>query len=703
MKRFAIIFSLLACAAPLRAQKTAANPLGGNLTVQDAGTCLTTGSFLWQQLPSNASTTIVNLAGTFSGTLTIRVSTNGGGSWTTNATTTSAGNTSVATNGFTDICADVTTFTSGSFAVTISTGLNTGPQGPVGPAGSGSVSVVGLPLGNTIYESTACPANTPGCFQVFNDVHGSVNASYTNTSQSVSTASTDPAFVAGDVGKIEFGAGNCPGTISNCTYQVPQGTITAVNSAHNVTVSIAATGTSSATANANNFFWGHDDGAQHVAAFAALFPNSFTGNLIPEPSKSLQLACGLSFTSVPPFITSATTSSNGGGLNGCGGGGSTVIIPLPKMNCQTTGGGGLPSSGCLFSDVNFNLENQGTNLPGWHVRDITFWGGGTDVKDAAATYSTPAAGIWTQFTDVLDDVWVVGWVWHNSTAVYGIANSGGTMIGSGSVAGGSFACFLQGLVGVIGLMHGGSCGGSESASLTIAQSNSMAETIGVYINQAFTGTGTVNSSTTNGIWADFGSHITVSHTNSGAGAITYFNGTILDQFGGGSSALTISNGIVHLNNVHFIASGAPINQTGGTIFDNCGNGVIPGTAPVATNQYGDCSITGVADVAGNHVLNASWGTTATVTAVGGSTTAVTFTINSAGTGQAASPTITDTFAVPFWKTPNSNCSILQIGGTFGVITNPVPSSLSRTGVTWTFSGTPVATQSYIFQRTCRNS
>src|ERR1700758_3776246 len=61
-----------------------------------------------------------------------------------------------------------------------------------------SVNVNTLPLGTTIYESTACPGNTPQCFQVFNDVHGSVNAVYTNGSQIVQTAATDPAFVATD-------------------------------------------------------------------------------------------------------------------------------------------------------------------------------------------------------------------------------------------------------------------------------------------------------------------------------------------------------------------------------------------------------------------------------------------------------------------------------------------------------------------------
>lgn len=138
MKKLVILSTFLACAVffvavlPSPAQKTPANPLGGNLTVQDAGTCSTTGSFLWQQLPSNASTTTVNLAGTFSGTLTIRLSNNGGGTWTTNTTTTSVGNTTIVTNSFTDICADVTTFTSGVFQVTLSTGVGVGVPALVG-------------------------------------------------------------------------------------------------------------------------------------------------------------------------------------------------------------------------------------------------------------------------------------------------------------------------------------------------------------------------------------------------------------------------------------------------------------------------------------------------------------------------------------------------------------------------------------------
>ena len=138
MKR-TILLLIMLFPAICHAQRTAANPLGGNITVQDAGTCSTTNSFLWQVLPSNSATTTVNLSGTFSGTVTVRESNNGGGSWSTAGTQTTVGTSSYSTNGFTDICADVTTYASGTIQITISTGLNAGPQGPPGAGGGSSV------------------------------------------------------------------------------------------------------------------------------------------------------------------------------------------------------------------------------------------------------------------------------------------------------------------------------------------------------------------------------------------------------------------------------------------------------------------------------------------------------------------------------------------------------------------------------------
>ncbi len=546
---------------------------------------------------------------------------------------------------------------------------------------------------NGIYIATNC-AGAANCFQVFADVQVSENATYTLGSGTVTTIASDPVFVAGDVTKIDFAAGNCPGTVSNCSYDVAQGTIDVVNSAHSVHTTGNAFRNSSAVANDNVFFWGHDDGAQFVAAFAALFPlNLGLNQALPQPQKSLYLSCGMSFTSLQPFIepTAAAGGNNGGILQGCGSG--SPIIPLPKMNCNATGA-------CLFADNTFNQLNPGRYLPGWHLKDITFWGGGVDVKDAAATFTTNV-GILIQPMDTIDNVWLMGWMW-NQAGTIGIDNLGGTAINSGSLAGGISACLGSGTGGTVSAWIGGDCGGSAGVSFTASSTaNDVVSTDGMYINQSFTlGFGAQNAG---GIWSDHGSHITESFRSTSAISLTFFHGSNIDQFGGGNSALTVSNGIVHLAATLVHGAGSPINQTGGTIFDDCGNGVLSaGGVPTITNLFGSCSVTGVADVIANHVLTSGWGT-ANVNTVGGSVNDVRFTISITGGAPAAGPVLTDTFATPYWGTPSSGCTLTQVGGTFAVLTNPLASALSRTGVAWTFTGTPVNGQSYIFARHCANS
>jgi len=92
-----LLLALLLLTAPLHAQVgQIQNPVLATLTVQDSGTCSTANSYVAQQLPQNASTTVVNLAGTFSGTVTIRETNNGGASWTTAGTASAAGTTTAA-------------------------------------------------------------------------------------------------------------------------------------------------------------------------------------------------------------------------------------------------------------------------------------------------------------------------------------------------------------------------------------------------------------------------------------------------------------------------------------------------------------------------------------------------------------------------------------------------------------------------------
>lgn len=436
---------------------------------------------------------------------------------------------------------------------------------------------------NAIYVSTSC-GGAPNCFQVNANVLVTTNATYTSGSQAVTTLASDPAFVSStDVGKIEFAAGNCPGTVTNCTYNVPQGTISAVNSAHSVQVSIAATANSSGAVNANNFAWGNDDGPALVNAFAALFPLSFASTaLIPQPTKALFLPCGMMFTSVPPFITPGTAGdTQGSGVNGCGGAGGTVIIPLPRMNCNTLGG-------CLFADNTNNTDNNGTNLMGWHVRDLTFWGLGTNVKDAAATYTTNV-GVFINLADEIDNVWVVGWVW-NQAGVIGVDNLAGLSVNSGSNSGGIVGCQGSGELGVPSTWIGGQCGGQNGVSFqTASVAGQAVVTEGMYINQSF---GSFGCNAGGGVWADHGSHCTNSLEVTNANAVFYGSpGTILDQFGGGNSALTITAGIAHLSGVRFVGVGGIINQAGGTIYDDCGN-ILAGTTGTFTagGVIGTCSL-----------------------------------------------------------------------------------------------------------------
>lgn len=131
MRKLAFLICALLCAASYaQAQKTQAPVFGADLSVQDAGTCSTAGSFIWQtSLPLNANTTVVTVSGTFTATLTVRESNNGGQSWSTAGTISAAGANTYSTNGFTDVCVDMTAYTSGIAHVTVSTGTGTASGG----------------------------------------------------------------------------------------------------------------------------------------------------------------------------------------------------------------------------------------------------------------------------------------------------------------------------------------------------------------------------------------------------------------------------------------------------------------------------------------------------------------------------------------------------------------------------------------------
>lgn len=557
-------------------------------------------------------------------------------------------------------------------------------RGTLATASSGPSATQVSPNTNEIFISQNCPSGAPNCFQAYVDGQFVTDATFTSGSKQVTTSITDPPFTSADVGKVCFGTYNCEdGTAVPCFYALPQGTITAFIDAHNVLVSKAATHSSVGGTN-TVFIWGHDDGAQIAAAFAATIANAANG-----PSSALKLPCGTMLTGTPPFIVSRVQASCAIGVSGCGGGG-TMIIPLPLMNC--TG-----PYGCLISDSVDHIENPGGIQSGAHFRDITFYGGGIDAPDSGATYTNGVSGIYLSFFDLLTNVWVNGWNWNDSThKPIGITNIGAMMVGSGSYAGGYISCFAEGAASTVASIFGGTIGGSSGNALLIGSGLNGVSTYAVYMNAPRLDFCVINGS---GLWNDFGSFIG-NPIESKTGGVSILKGSTLAQESNGNSVLTMTGGTVHLDGVNFICQGAMINMSGGSLFDDGGN-IFTGTTPSITggNVFGDASITGVPQISTNVVLTSGWGTGASVSTVSGDARRQQFTITAAGT-PGSNPVLTVTFPNTLGFLVPPICSIIQISGTIGDITSPAIGAPTITSVAITFAGTPVAGHTYTFVLQC---
>lgn len=188
------------------------------------------------------------------------------------------------------------------------------------------------------------------------------NAQFT-TSTSVTCLTAN--FTSADIGKVIFGT--CCGiqggpTHPASTLKLPQGTITAVNSATNVTVSIAGTSTTCATGAAGCLLlWGTDDSAAWDLAWTAA-----TGTA--GYCKPMTFS-GLSFISTAKFLTTVCNTgitgpgSQGGSIVGYGYKTSMFVI-LPNFTASTCTGVSTASanpinSGCFGTSIGFQLLNMG--------------------------------------------------------------------------------------------------------------------------------------------------------------------------------------------------------------------------------------------------------------------------------------------------------------------------------------------------------
>lgn len=364
-KRFLLLILMLALFAGWApasfAQGIGTNPQFGSLNVLDAGTCAVSSgssanSFVVQQLPQNAGTSTVTLAGTFSVTATIRLSANGGTTWVTQGTQSSIGTTSYAVAGFNYICADITSFVSGSANVTINSSLASSGSNGTG-AGFTNVIVAAssgvkadwfrvnsganftVTSGSPIVTCTTCHFQTnllrSGLaavgMQIFATNWGNVDNSALTAVAVITTASTTPV------------------------------TIISVDSDTQIHISANATGNAGTTnANVGVLLYGDDDTAAWHTTKVAAYDAGVCGFIQAPP--------GYTNINVAEFLTKSCptdfTNSAYPGIAGWTQSGTTFVIP-PWFDYTT----------CNVSSTCFGNGS-------W--RNIGFTGEGQDAIPAAA-------------------------------------------------------------------------------------------------------------------------------------------------------------------------------------------------------------------------------------------------------------------------------------------------------------------------------
>lgn len=164
-KTLLAICLILGLAGVLHTQQTnslTANPLGGNISASTTN-CTVAQSCVWMKLPPNAgaiSFTLQNGVTTFSGTIILEASGDGGNTFTTLATYVSTTVTAAqfSISGMTDVRARCSTYLSGIAVVNIQASLAMGPSSATItgslPAGANAIGTVGIT--NTAGSTDPC-------------------------------------------------------------------------------------------------------------------------------------------------------------------------------------------------------------------------------------------------------------------------------------------------------------------------------------------------------------------------------------------------------------------------------------------------------------------------------------------------------------------------------------------------------------------
>lgn len=577
------------------------------------------------------------------------------------------------------------------------------------------------------------------------DVKAITDASFTNTSNVATCPNSDCNFTSADLGKIVFGTTSPWAMTTGCSgalcgqVLIPQGFICAINSASSINIGLTFPGCAADNSTGNctsgagtlcSLVWGtQDDRAAINAAALAAWGDGVHCYALVFPS-------GMAFFT-PPILNVAVPSGSpcNGTLIGDAtqigpvvygqGAGNSDLVPLPGTTNFANCTGGNSGTACIAGPKNwfahdwgvfgFGIADNGTTHNNNLVEFYGNPGGGSCTATAfwnMAFNNWEAASVGTQGVDINYGCAVLN---ASNSTIEAFGNTGLVALDSNP---GNTTVNLTGIDS-----FGSSGSGTAGASLLIT-AQKVVSTGGWYWgnNSAINAAVVKFGSNANAVFNSFGDHIL--GTGNGNNTLTvYFpaggtinlSGTTVEtsnSSGAGNNYLFFCPGAVTCNVAAYSSilnvSGtkAAMFNNSGTLnyYDGCANKLTQGgtLANSAINVFGSCSVTGTNITAGALVLSAGWGTTAAWTALSGSTQYVQGTITASGSGQAANPTIAYTFPTPFIQTPTA-CFALQVGGTQGAVANPfTPSALSKTGVTFTYNGTPGAGSTLIVQVECWN-
>lgn len=747
MKKLLIVMTLLFASSTSAQYPTTSFTAGGNITAASAS-CLAT-NCVPIKLPASATTLTVGVTGTFSATLAVEESQDGGRTWTSaGSNITGAGTTSFTITAFSDFRVRASAYVSGNAGVNIlvSASTNSGgggggggitqvsslpgtctptsvpvqltasPYGVYAPSGGSSCSYV--LVGGPISGNGLVDASSPN--YGYKTVDGSrgayiaFDATTTNTLQTITTQAGDPTFCDGagtpctgsqlsSVGMlIEVTSGGIGQSQPSSTLVLAVDTIASVTSAH---IAVTTTKTANASCASTCFvMWGPDNTPSQTAAWTAA--TGGTGPclnfLIPSTPTIVQSSFG-STSTVCRFSTSGAAESemtvSGWSMF------NSVYMPTSAFNftTQCVGTGGA----CFFGELGVNYVDMGLfglayNNTGSHPNtcamfnskdnhwmrvSMTGWGANEASGGLTGLCMTNSAG-GTNLFDVTVD---------------GVGNLPIDMNGPLHIvmydifAGDSLGFVASGVSGIQVHLHTGSTWETYGSDFEGANAGS-------------TGIVLVDAGARWHSYGDGMNFASIAGNGPQIRGVAYFNG--LEFF---LSAPATSNGV-------FIDGGTVYIQNSVLVGGASGNCVVTGTSARYFDQggvaYSTClssinnasgtvylqdSVTGASFTAGAMVPSGGWGASATITAATGATKHITFTLTNTGAGQAANPTLVYTFPTPFIDVANVSCTLSQVGGTQAVLATTAltqGTGLTKTSVTFTYAGTPTVNLTEFYHVDC---